>query len=256
MGAIYQGSNRIADTVNGGFGDIEITHNHYSFGANALPDWVNRDPTNWISTNNGTYTILQNGFVAVSATISAGTGRARFLVNNVAAFVHVLSTPNLACGALIPVKQGDVVSIVVEGTFGQCWCNFIPPVVDSTPDPLKPWTWNSNGNEINLGDNTYGRRYVGTITSAGNELASTSLNTIMTALNTIIIDFGGWFRNGNNPDSTRVLLKTFYNRGGTVWDGAQFSYPVVNTAGFTIHTITSGARSGAGFDVWLRYQKL
>jgi hypothetical protein len=95
-----------------------------------IPDYANREATNRINTEGGTWTVDRDGFVfAGGGTISGSDGTINVVINGKNAAVLASPENNTAQMAiLLPVKQGDVVQInfPFNGTFSSAICYYVP----------------------------------------------------------------------------------------------------------------------------------
>jgi hypothetical protein len=105
-----------------------------SFAGFPVPDYANKESTNRISANNGTWTAAKSGYVALSgagyADSSSTWHTITFSVNNLAVEGGQSFTSGGAHhteSALLPVAKGDVIKISVAGVFDGASCYFIPP---------------------------------------------------------------------------------------------------------------------------------
>jgi hypothetical protein len=111
-----------------------------------------------------------------------------------------------------------------------------------------PSFWPSAGQEQDLGDGTFGRRFTGSFTQAADVLLQSVLTTAVTNANARIIKSGGWFDVGPN----HAQVGQYLTLGATTWWSALYTQPT----GVVLNTFVSSARSAAAYDVWIRYWKV
>jgi len=159
---------------------------------------------------------------------------------------------------LLPVARGQSVMVsVTAGTAINITCRFIPPVVDTTPNPTAPHTWRNDGVEIDFKDGSFGRKYTGHITQVGG-VPST---TIFLQGNYNIIDAGGWW----NPGTTVQAQINGTLRNTTAGSGHDINWTSLLYKGITpgnnivLQTCTVTDRTGTSdmnsYSVWIRYTK-
>jgi hypothetical protein len=105
-----------------------------TFASFPVPDYANRESTNRISTNNGTWTADKSGYVVLKGVGYADSGhnwhRVEFYVNDVTVgggYSHTETTSIHTEHVLLPIDKGDVVKIFVDPSFSSASCYFIPP---------------------------------------------------------------------------------------------------------------------------------
>ncbi len=96
-------------------------------GGSILPDYTRIDYTNHISTNGGTWTVTDTGFVTCEIQV-VNNGAGLIKVNGAIVANGGANNNNRVCD-IIPVTKGDVVSLSTDITSGfySCYCYFIPP---------------------------------------------------------------------------------------------------------------------------------
>ena len=113
-----------------------------------------------------------------------------------------------------------------------------------------PHLWVTNGTEIDLGDGSFGRRYVGTITGAANTRVTTTLLSLTSGIsNWNIFDSGGWWTSPSQTGTGRIQLGNSDSNGK--------SSAIYNTPANSIVLITQSdqARTDTPYDIWFRYTK-
>jgi hypothetical protein len=130
---------------------IEITGNTYvamfyppkgvyppQINSNMVPDYNNMDPTNHISSLNGSWAPMDSGYVFIDCSYTATAANQTLLLHIDG--TQLLESTSSASGnqvvieGLFPVKAGDLVEIVSNFTgTASCSCKFIPPIAILPP---------------------------------------------------------------------------------------------------------------------------
>jgi hypothetical protein len=104
------------------------------------------------------------------------------------------------------------------------------------------------GQVHNFGNGLYGMRIKGEITVAANIAITTLFPNI--GANSLIVDNGGWYSNGNNllllGNASNSTSNTVYNHSRLVF---------TSNGDLDLRTLTSHTRSKAPFDIWIKFTK-
>jgi hypothetical protein len=223
------------------------------------PDTVNMETINRISTNGGEWVADRNGFVRCSMTPTV-QGRLIVLSNGNEMIRMSTSIPQ-QIGSIMPVTAGDRIRINVlnlsTGDVSSITCQFIPPVSIIPPSynplPTQPHLWRNDGVEIDFGDGTFGRRFIGTTSGASGERTIVSLSTDINGNNAMIeqitgravcVSPNGWCEI-NAPSIS-----------GTAQPVQALAWMSASNNDFRLSVEGNAPRTNAPYDVRIRYTKV
>ena len=90
-----------------------------------VPDYANMETTNHITSNGGTWTVTDNGYVVMNVSVNGNTGHGAYIIND--KVVNDIASNNYSrMSSIYPVKSGDVCMITWDASGGGPSCLFIP----------------------------------------------------------------------------------------------------------------------------------
>ena len=110
-----------------------------------------------------------------------------------------------------------------------------------------PHTW-PVGVEMDFGDGSFGRRYVGTTSAAANANSSLDVEPSLTHASGVrLVSYGGWW--GINNDANLVMAF------GTAYGSLIFSTCYIGTYGLRIQLCSNVIRTNQPYDIWVIYRR-
>jgi hypothetical protein len=213
-----------------------------------VPDYSNKETTNRISANNGSWTTNKSGFIVFKFAFSQYStipGGLYCHINNKEQWA-TFTRPEQGWAEVgtLPVKAGDTIVLKHDniGVNPIITCYFIPPVTIQEGNNNISTTETLTGRYYD-GKPTYTRIFKGTITAAIN---TTNNTTFTIAGMTGLVGYGGEVDVGNG----NVIGASYSEQG--YYSGVFYAKA---TGVLTLRSTIGSARTNAPYSFWVEYTK-